>query len=182
MMFRPLTAHLAFASALTLSALTPLPAQNIATSPEAKITALGLALPATSAPIANYVPAVRTGNLIFLSGHIPRDADNKVIAGKVGRDATEKDAQAAARTTALALLATLKREIGDLSKVKRIIRVGGFVNAVDDFKAQPAVINGCSDFLVAVFGDRGKHARAALGVASLPLGAIVEIEMIVEVD
>ena len=88
------------------------------------------ALPATSAPIANYVPAVRTGNLIFLSGHIPRDADNKVIAGKVGRDATEKDAQAAARTTALALLATLKREIGDLSKVKRIIRVGGFVNAV----------------------------------------------------
>lgn len=172
------------APALVLAGLflSRLAAQNTPATPEAKIAALGLTLPATSAPIANYVPAVRTGNLIFLSGHIPRDAENKVIAGKVGRDATEKDANTAARSTALALLATLKREIGDLGKVKRIVRVGGFVNAVDDFKTQPAVINGCSDLLVAVFGERGKHARAALGVASLPLGAIVEIEMIVEIE
>ena len=170
--------------ALLLAALSFAPARAAApaTTPEAKLTALGLTLPATNAPIANYVPAVRTGNLVFLSGHIPRDAEGKVIAGKVGRDADEKTANAAARTTALALLATLKKEIGDLAKVKRIVKVGGFVNAVDDFKAQPAVINGCSDLLVAVFGDKGRHARAALGAGSLPLGAAVEIEMVVEVD
>ena len=86
------------------------------------------------------------------------------------------------RQTALALIATLKSEIGELSRVRRIVRVGGFVNAVDDFKEQPQVMNGCSDLLVAIFGDRGRHARAALGVASLPLGAVVEIEMVVEVD
>ena len=91
-------------------------------------------------------------------------------------------ANSAARQTALALIATLKSEIGELSRVKRIVRVGGFVNAVDDFKEQPQVMNGCSDLLVAVFGDRGRHARAALGVASLPLGAVVEIEMVVEVE
>jgi len=170
--------HLAPALLLALVAAAPLRAAT----PEEKIAALGLTLPVTSAPIANYVPAVRTGNLVFLSGHLPFDAEGKVIAGKVGRDANEKDANAAARTTALALLATLKKEIGDLSKVKRIVKVSGFVNAVDDFKAQPAVINGCSDLLVAVFGDRGKHARAALGVASLPRGAVVEIEMVVEVE
>ncbi|MSU64552.1 MAG: RidA family protein [Opitutus sp.] len=162
--------------------LAPLRAASAPGSPEEKIAALGLTLPATNAPIANYVPAVRTGNLIFLSGHIPRDAEGKVVAGKVGRDATEKDANTAARTTALALLATLKKEIGELAKVKRIVRVGGFVNAIDDFKAQPQVINGCSDLLVAVFGDRGRHARAAVGLASLPLGAVVEIEMVVEVE
>lgn len=153
-----------------------------AQSPDEKIAALGLTLPAASTPVANYVPAVRSGSLVFLAGHIPRDAAGKVIAGKVGRDASEKDANAAARQTTLALLATLKREIGDLAKVKRIVRVGGFVNAVDDFKAQPQVMNGCSDLLVAIFGDKGRHARAAIGVASLPLGAVVEIEMVVEVE
>jgi len=153
-----------------------------AQSAEETLTALGLSLPAASSPVANYVPAVRSGALVFLAGHIPRDAAGKVITGKVGRDATEKDANAAARQTTLALLATLKREIGDLGKVKRIVRVGGFVNATDDFQSQSQVINGCSDLLVALFGDRGRHARAAIGVASLPLGAIVEIEMIVEVE
>jgi enamine deaminase RidA (YjgF/YER057c/UK114 family) len=132
--------------------------------------------------VANYVTAVRTGNLIFLAGHIPRDAAGKVIAGKVGRGATEEDASAAAKQATLALLATLKREVGDLAKVKRIVRVGGFVNGTDDFQNQPKVMNGCSDLLVAVFGDRGRHARAALGVNSLPLGALVEIEMVVEVE
>jgi enamine deaminase RidA (YjgF/YER057c/UK114 family) len=124
---------------------------------------------------------VRSGALVFLAGHIPRAADGKVITGKVGRDATDKDANAAARVTTLALLATLKREIGDLSRVKRIVRVGGFVNAVDTFQGQSQVINGCSDLLVELFGESGKHARAAIGVASLPLNAVVEIEMIVEV-
>lgn len=174
--------RLAFVAVAAALLFAPLRAAAPAGSPEAKLAALGHTLPVVNPPIANYVPAVRTGNLIFLAGHIPRDAEGKVMAGKVGRDATEPMANAAARQTALALLATLKKEIGELSRVKRIVRVGGFVNAVDDFKAQPQVINGCSDLLVAVFGERGKHARAALGVASLPLGAVVEIEMIVEVE
>jgi enamine deaminase RidA (YjgF/YER057c/UK114 family) len=168
---------------LGLSLLTTVFAQsNARPKPEDQLKAMGLTLPTASAPVANYVPAVRAGSLIFLSGQIPRGADGKVITGKVGRDATEKEANAAARQTALALLAALKLEIGDLSKVKRIVRVGGFVNATDDFKAHPQVINGCSDLLVAVFGDRGRHARAALGMGSLPLGAVVEIEMVVEVE
>jgi enamine deaminase RidA (YjgF/YER057c/UK114 family) len=168
----------------TLVALAACP-HSIAASggtPEARLAAMNLTLPATSSPVANYVPAVRSGSLIFLAGHLPRSADGKVITGKVGRDATEQDANAAARVTTLALLATLKKEIGELSKVKRIIRVGGFVNGVDTFQSQSQVINGCSDLLVGLFGDRGRHARAAIGVASLPLGAVVEIEMIVEVD
>lgn len=153
-----------------------------AATPEEKLAELKLTLPATTAPVANYVPAVRSGSLVFLSGHIPRDGAGRVIAGKVGRTATEKEATEAARTTALALLATLKREVGELARVKRIVRVAGFVNSADDFTAQPAVLNGCSDLLVAVFGDRGRHARAAIGVASLPLGAVVEIELVVEVE
>jgi enamine deaminase RidA (YjgF/YER057c/UK114 family) len=150
-------------------------------SPEEKLAALGLALPVAATPVANYVPAVRTGSLVYLAGHIPR-VDGKVITGTVGRTATEKEANAAARIAALALLATLKKEIGELSKVKRIVRVGGFVNSADDFHAQPQVMNGCSDLLVSLFGDRGKHARAAIGVNTLPLGAVVEIEMVVEVE
>ncbi len=170
---------LASALLLAVLALAPLRA---AETPETKLAALGLTLPATTAPIANYVPAVRTGKLVFLSGHLPFDAEGKVIAGKVGRDADEKTANAAARTTALALLASLKKEIGELSKVKRVVKVSGFVNATDDFKAQSAVINGCSDLLVALFGEKGKHARAALGMGSLPRGAVVEIEMVVEIE
>lgn len=158
------------------------PAASAPGTAEEKLAALGLALPPTSTAVANYVPAVRSGSLIFLAGHLPRGTDGKVITGKVGRGATDKDANAAARQAALALLATLKQEIGSLAKVKRIVRVSGFVNAVDDFTGQSQVINGCSDLLVALFGDKGRHARSALGVASLPLGAIVEIEMIVEVE
>ncbi len=157
------------------------PASATAT-PEQKLATLGLTLPTVSAPVANYVPAVRSGSLIFLAGHIPRGADGKVITGQVGRDATEKDANAAARATTLALLATLKHELGELGKVKRIVRVGGFVNATPEFTGHSQVINGCSDLLVAVFGNRGRHARASLGMSSLPLGAVVEIEMIVEVE
>lgn len=152
-----------------------------AESPEARLAALGLALPATAAPVANYVPAVRTGSLLFLAGHIARDEQGRVITGKVGRDLDEAAAALAAQRTALALIATLKAELGDLARVKRIVRVGGFVNCTDDFTRQPAVINGCSDLLVAVFGDAGRHARAALGANALPLGTAVEIELVAEI-
>lgn len=173
-----------FVALLFLTAFVPLRAQKVpaAGSPEQKLAALGLTLPTVSAPVANYVSAVRSGSLLFLAGHIPRGADGKVITGQVGRNATAEEANAAARQTTLGLLATLRHEIGELRKVKRIVRVGGFVNATADFQGHSQVINGCSDLLVAVFGNRGRHARAALGMASLPLGAIVEIEMIVEVE
>jgi enamine deaminase RidA (YjgF/YER057c/UK114 family) len=153
-----------------------------AETPEQRLAALGLALPTSSAPIANYVPAVRTGNLVFLAGHLARDAQGKFITGKVGRDLDEAAAAQVARRAALALLATLKTELGELGRVKRIVRVGGFVNCTDDFTAQPKVINGASDLLVAVFGDAGRHARAAVGVNALPAGAPVEIELIAEVS
>jgi enamine deaminase RidA (YjgF/YER057c/UK114 family) len=151
-------------------------------TPEQRLADLGLKLPATSAPVANYVSAVRSGQLIFLAGHIPRDAGGKVIAGKVGREIDEAAAAEAARVTGLALIATLKAELGELRRVKRIVRVGGFVNSPDDYTRQPAVINGCSDLLVAVFGDAGRHARAAVGVNTLPLGAVVEIELVAEIS
>jgi len=163
---------------LSLAAL-PVQATEPAT-PEAKLAELGLTLPAVPTAIANYVPAVRSGNLVFLAGQIAKGTDGKFIAGKVGRDFTEAQAAEVARTCAVQLLAALKAEVGDLSKVKRIVRVGGFVNCTDDFTAQSKVVNGASDLLVAVFGDRGRHARAAVGVNSLPAGAPVEIELIAE--
>ena len=156
-------------------------AAETADTPEQRLARLGLTLPATNAPVANYVPAVRTGNLLYLAGHIARDADGKVIAGKVGRDLDEAAAAEAARRTALALIATLKAELGELSHVQRIVRVGGWVACTDDFTRQPAVMNGCSDLLVAVFGDAGRHARAAVGTNVLPLGTAVEIELLAEV-
>lgn len=153
-----------------------------ANTPEARIAALGLQLPGIAAPVANYVGAVRSGSMIFLAGHIPRDADGNVITGQVGRDLDEAAANNAARQATLALLATLKSEIGGLARVKRVVRVGGFVNAAPDFTRHSQVINGCSDLLVEIFGERGRHARSAVGVSSLPLDAAVEIEMIVEVE
>ena len=162
--------------------VTLLATAAVAGTPEGRLRELGLSLPAANAPVANYVPAVRSGNLIFVAGHIPRDAAGKVITGKVGRDATEQNAIDAAKQVTLSLLATLKAEVGDLAKVKRIVRVGGYINGTDDFQNQPKVMNGCSDLLVALFGDRGRHARAAIGVNALPLGALVEIEMVVEVE
>lgn len=150
-------------------------------TPEARLAELGLTLPTPAPVVANYVPAVRSGNLVFLAGQIPRTPEGKVITGKVPTTASEEQAQAAARTCGLQLLAALKAEIGDLSKVRRIVRVGGFIQSSDTFVSQPKVLNGCSDLLVAVFGERGRHARAAVGVNTLPAGAVVEVEMIVEV-
>jgi len=152
-----------------------------AASPEQKLAALGLTLPAVPAAVANYVPAVRSGQLVFLAGQIARGPDGMPLAGKVGRDLTAVQAAEAARTCAVQLIAVLKAELGDLTRVKRIVRVGGFVNCTEDFTAQPLVVNGASDLLVAVFGDAGKHARASVGVNALPAGAPVEIELVVEV-
>jgi enamine deaminase RidA (YjgF/YER057c/UK114 family) len=155
---------------------------TFAQSPEEKIKSNGLVLPPASKPIANYVKFVRTGNLIFLSGHGPTKADGSNVTGKVGKDLTPEQGYEAAKITALSLIATLKDAIGDLGKVKRIVKVNGYVNCLPDFTEHPKVINGCSDLLVLVFGDRGKHARAAMGMVALPSNIAVEIEMVVEVE
>lgn len=147
-----------------------------------KLKDLGIELYKPTPPIANYVKAVRTGNLIFLAGHGPTFADNTNITGKVGKDLTIEQGAAAARQTGIALLSTLKGEIGDLNKVKRIVKVLGMVNCTENFTDQPKVINGFSDLMVAVFGDKGKHARSAVGMYALPQNISVEIEMIVEVE
>ena len=146
-----------------------------------KLKELGIELITPTKPIANYVKAVRSGNLIFLAGHGPTRPDGTNITGKVGKDLTIEQGIEAARITAISLISTLKAEIGDLNKVKRIVKVNGWVNCHSDFPEQPKVINGCSDLLVAVFGENGKHARAALGTNALPSNIAVEIEMVVEV-
>ena len=174
--FRSLSAALLLlACSATLSAATP------AKTPEENLAALGVVLPASNPPIANYVPAVRSGNLVFLAGQIPRGADGKFLAGKVGRDFTEAQGAEAARLCAVQLIAALKAEVGELARVTRIVKLTGFVNCTDDFTAQPKVVNGASDLLVAVFGEKGRHARASVGVSSLPAGAPVEVEMIAEI-
>lgn len=153
------------------------------TTPDEKIKSLGLQLPPVSKPIANYVKYVRTGNLIYLSGHGPTKADGTNITGKVGKDLTIEQGYEAAKITGLNLIATLKDALGgDLSKVKRIVKVNGYVNCLPDFTEQPKVINGCSDLFVAVFGEKGKHARAAMGMVALPSNIAVEIEIVVEVE
>lgn len=150
--------------------------------PEARLAELGIELGEPGAPVANYVKAVRSGNLVFLAGHGPRGSLDEMPLGKVGADLTIEQGYEAARSTAIGLLESLKAEIGDLSKVRRVVRVFGMVNAVEGFGQQPEVINGCSDLLVEVFGERGRHARAAVGMASLPRSIPVEIEMVVEVE
>lgn len=147
-----------------------------------KLKELKVELISPTKPIANYVKAVRTGNLIFLAGHGPTRADGSNITGKVGKELTLEQGAEAARVTAISLLSTLKNEIGDFNKVKRIVKLNGWVNCNADFADQPKVINACSDLLVAIFGEKGKHARAALGANALPMNIAVEIEMIVEVE
>lgn len=148
--------------------------------PEKQLQQMGIVLGEVKAPVANYVKAVQTGNLLFLSGHIPDEVAGKKTRGKVGTSLSVEEGKEAARLTAIALLTTLKSYVGDLNKVKRIVKVFGMVNADPSFTQHPFVINGCSDFLVAVFGEKGKHARSAVGMGSLPFDAAVEIEMIVE--
>jgi enamine deaminase RidA (YjgF/YER057c/UK114 family) len=151
-------------------------------SPEENLKRLNLELGTVSQPVANYVNAVRTGNLLFLAGKGPRPENGKRPSGKVGRDYTAEQAYQHARTVGLDLLAVMRAELGSLDKVKRVVKVLGMVNAVPEFTDHPKVINGCSDLFVEVLGERGKHARSAVGMGSLPMGIPVEIECIVEVD
>lgn len=148
---------------------------------EQRLEELGIELPVTSAPVASYVNAVQTGNLLFLSGKGPVQADGSQPCGKVGRDFTTAEAYEHARLVALQLVAVMKDELGDLDRVKRIVKVLGMVNAVPEFEEHPKVINGCSDLFGEVFGERGRHARSAVGMGSLPHNMTVEIECIVEV-
>ncbi len=148
---------------------------------EQKLEELGIQLPEAGAPVANYVNAVRVGNLLFLAGKGPKKADGTYITGKVGDSLTQEQGYEAARLTGINQLAVLKAELGDLNKVKRIVKVLGMVNCTPDFENQPEVINGFSDLMVEVFGEKGKHARAAVGMGSLPRGIAVEVEVVVEV-
>ncbi|RKN82480.1 RidA family protein [Ulvibacterium marinum] len=149
--------------------------------PEAKLSELGIELSTPSAPVANYVNAVRTGNLIFLAGKGPLKPDGENITGKLGGNLTIEEGYEAARITGINQLSVLKAELGNLNKVKRIVKVLGMVNSTPDFTDQPKVVNGYSDLMVAVFGENGKHARAAVGMGALPSDIAIEVEMIVEV-
>lgn len=147
---------------------------------EATLAEKGITLPDAPAPAANYVPFVKSGNLIFVSGQISADG-NGLITGKLGDGMSVEEGAAAARRCGLSLIAQLKAAIGDLDKLTRVVKLTGFVNSTPDFTDQPKVINGCSDLMVEVFGDAGRHARAAVSAPALPLGVAVEIEAIFEV-
>lgn len=148
---------------------------------EARLQDLGLTLPTPPAPVASYVPFVRTGALVHISGQVSIDATGG-IKGKLGAGLSVEQGQAAARLCGLNLLAQLKAACGgDLDAVVRVVKLGGFVNVAPDFEPIPAVVNGCSDLMVAVLGDAGKHARSAVGVANLPLGFAVEVDGVFEV-
>ncbi|MBS1491491.1 MAG: RidA family protein [Bacteroidetes bacterium] len=147
-----------------------------------KLKDLGIELYPPTPAMGSYVKVVRSGNLLFFAGHGPTRADNTHIQGKVGKDLTLEQGRDAAKQTGIALLSTLKAEVGDLNKVKRIVKVMGMVNCTDTFTDQPKVINGFSDLMVAVFGEKGKHARSAVGMYMLPSNIAVEIEMIVEIE
>jgi enamine deaminase RidA (YjgF/YER057c/UK114 family) len=166
---------------MTSDAARPLD-PNVAT-PYERLAALGLSLPQRLPPVANFVPAVIHGSTVYLSGQGPLDARGIAYRGKVGSEISVEDGYEAARLTTLNLLAALEAAAGSLCKVRRIVKVFGMVNADPDFMAHPAVINGCSDLLVQVFGDEiGRHSRSAVGIGSLPGQIAVEIEMIVAID
>lgn len=146
-----------------------------------RIESLGLKLPEVPAPVAAYVNCVRSGNLLFLSGGLPIEGDRKII-GQVPRDVSIEEAQEGARIIILNRLAVVKQEIGSLDKVKQIVALNGFVSSAPDFYGHPLVVNGASELLIEIFGDKGKHSRTALGAAALPLNVAVEINLVVEVE
>jgi len=150
-------------------------------SAEKRLKQLGIELPAVTPPVANYVNAVRSGKLLFLAGKGPSAVDGMRPIGKLGREFSAEQGYRFARSVGLALLAVMKAELGSLDRVARVVKLLGMVNAMPDFGDQPKVINGCSDLFVEVFGERGRHARSAVGMGSLPSGIPVEIEAIVEV-
>lgn len=148
-----------------------------------RLKELGIELPAATAPVATYVNAVTTeGNLVFLAGKGPSKPDGAYVTGKVGRDLNVEEGYAAARLTGISQLAALKAHLGNLDRVKRIVKVNGFVNCHDDFANQPEVMNGYSDLMVEVFGEKGRHARTSVGVNALPRNIAVEVEMVVEIE
>ena len=149
---------------------------------EKKLAELGIALPTPASPVANYIPFVRVGAMLFVSGQICLDASGKLVAkGKLGAGVSVEDGQKAAHACAVNLLAQVKAALGDLDKVARVVRLGGIINSDPAFLDGPKVMNGASDLMVAVFGDKGKHARSAVGMATLPSGIPVEVEVIVEI-
>ena len=148
---------------------------------EKRLEELGLTLPPVPKPVANYVTAVQTGSLLFLSGHSPGQGEGKIFKGKLGKDLTIEEGYASAKQVALCLVSTLKTTLGDLDRVSRIVKLTGFVSSAPGFVDQPKVVNGASDLLVEVFGDKGRHTRSAVGMVELPGGIPVEIEMIVEI-
>ena len=149
---------------------------------EDKLRQMGLELPAPPAPVAAYLPTVRTGNLVFVSGQVPREKGEIKYRGHVGSNLSVDEGRAAARICALNALAAVKKEIGDLDRIRRVVKVTGYVASAAGFTDQPKVVDGASVFLVELLGDKGRHARAAVGVNELPLGVAVELEMIVEVE
>jgi enamine deaminase RidA (YjgF/YER057c/UK114 family) len=167
---------------ILLIAALIIPIAGFTQTPEEKLIQMGITLPPAPNPAANYVNAVRTGNLLFLAGKGPNTPDGKYITGKVGIDLTVEQGYEAAKTVAINQIAVLKHELGDLRKVKRIVKVLGMVNSGPDFTDHSKVMNGYSDMMVAVFGEAGKHARSSVGMYSLPFGIAVEVEMIVEVE
>lgn len=149
--------------------------------PTARLASLGIELPPVLPPAGSYLPCVVVGSMVHVGGHGPVDGD-EVVRGKVGRDLDVEQARRAARMTGLSILATLQQDLGDLDRVRRIVKVFGMVNAAPGFDQMPAVIDGCSDLLIDVFGDAGRHTRSAVGMAELPFGIAVEIELIAEID
>ena len=149
---------------------------------EEKLTSLGLKLPEAPKPVATYLPAVQTGNLLFLSGVLPMRNGQLAFTGKLGRDLTVPEGVEAAKVAILNALAIAKQELGSLDRITRVVKVVGHVASADGFAEQPQVLNGASDLLVAIFGDAGRHARVATGAAELPRGAAVEIEVILAVS
>ena len=149
---------------------------------EEKLKELGIELKSPPTPVANYIPVQQTGNLIYLSGQGPRDESGNFITGKVGSDISAEEAYDLSRNTAINLLSAMNAYLGSLDKVVKIVKVFGMVNAEQNFIDHPKVIYGCSDFFVEIFGDKGRHARSAVGMGSLPNNMAVEIEIIVEVE
>ena len=148
---------------------------------EEKLESIGVKLPSPPTPAGSYVPAIRTGNLLFISGQIPMEDGKVIFTGKVSDDNLET-AQKSARMCAINILVQIKREVGNLDKVSKIVRLSGFVNSVSEFTAQPKVINAASDLFFEIFGEKGKHSRIAVGVASLPLGSMTEIDAVIEIS
>jgi enamine deaminase RidA (YjgF/YER057c/UK114 family) len=167
---------------LLFGIILSIPLASVAQDPETNCMKLMLEFPELTNPVANYVHAVRSGNLLFLAGKGPTQTDGTYITGKVGESLTIEEGYEAARKTGIMQLAVLRQELGNLNRVKRIVKVLGMVNAIDTFTDHSKVMNGFSDLMVEVFGEKGKHARSSVGMCSLPFNIAVEVEMIVEIE